>query len=137
VIAAEVEVTIPFHDVDALEIVWHGNYLRYLEVARCAALALIDYDYSQMKESGYSWPMIDVKVRYPRPARFGQRLLVRAELVEWENRLRFEYLIRDAVSGQRLTTAETTQVAVKMSTQEMCFVSPDVLFKKLGLEPPI
>ena len=83
-ICAEIALTIPFHDVDALEIVWHGHYVRYLELARCAVLKLIDYDYQRMRESGYSWPVIDLKVRYPRPARFDQRVLVRAELVEWK-----------------------------------------------------
>lgn len=133
---AEIEITIPFHDVDALEIVWHGHYVRYLEVARCAVLKLIDYDYRQMRDSGYTWPVIDLKVRYPRPAHFEQRIVVRAELVEWENRLVFEYEVFDAETRRRITTAETTQVAVDMKTQEMCFVSPNILFEKLGLEPP-
>lgn len=135
-ICAEIALTIPFHDVDALEIVWHGHYVRYLELARCAVLKLIDYDYQRMRESGYSWPVIDLKVRYPRPARFDQRVLVRAELVEWENRLCFSYEIVDTETRQRLTTADTTQVAVDLATQEMCFESPPVLFRKLGLEPP-
>lgn len=135
-ITAEVEITVPFHDVDALEIVWHGHYVRYLEIARCAALQRIDYDYTQMRDSGYIWPIIDIHVRYPKPARFGQRILVRAKLVEWENRLRFKYEIVDAESGQRLTSAETVQVAVDIATREMCFVSPPILFQKLGLEGP-
>ena len=50
---AEVEVLVPFHDIDAMRIVWHGNYFRYFEVARCALLASIDYDYEQMGASGY------------------------------------------------------------------------------------
>jgi acyl-CoA thioester hydrolase len=136
VICVEIELTIPFHDVDALEIVWHGHYVRYLELARCKALKLIDYDYRQMRESGYSWPVIELKVRYPRPALFDQRVLVRAQLTEWENRLRFTYEVVDAHTKQRLTVAETTQVAVHLATQEMCFESPPILFHKLGLEPP-
>lgn len=135
-ISAEIALTIPFHDVDALEIVWHGHYVRYLELARCAALKLIDYDYQRMRESGYSWPVIDMKVRYPKPARFDQRVLVKAELVEWENRMLFRYEVLDAETRERLTVAETTQVAVDLKTHEMCFESPAILFRKLGLEPP-
>jgi acyl-CoA thioester hydrolase len=135
-ISAEIAITIPFHDVDALEIVWHGHYVRYLELARCAALKLIDYDYQRMRESGYSWPVIDMKLRYPKPAHFDQRVLVKAELVEWENRMLFRYEVVDAETRERLTVAETTQVAVDLKTREMCFESPPVLFRKLGLEPP-
>ena len=88
-----------------------------------------------MQASGFGWPVIDMRLRYIGPASFGQRLRLRAELVEWENRLKIEYLITDAVSGKRLNRASTTQVAVAMATGEMCFVSPRILFDKLGLEP--
>jgi len=135
-ICAQIALTVPFHDVDALEIVWHGHYVRYLELARCAVLKVIDYDYARMRESGYSWPVIELKLRYPQPARFDQRILVRAELVEWENRLCFSYEIVDAETRRRLTTADSTQVAVDLATQAMCFESPPILFRKLGLEPP-
>jgi acyl-CoA thioester hydrolase len=134
-IKAEIAVTIPFHDVDALEIVWHGHYVRYLEVARCEALKKINYGYQEMRNTGFIWPVIEIKVRYPRPARFEQTILVRAELVEWENRMRFQYEVVDSVTGERITTAETTQVAVNEATQEMCFESPPILFEKLGLPP--
>ncbi len=50
---AEVELTIPFHDVDMMGVAWHGNYFRYFEVAREALLNQFNYGYRQMKESGY------------------------------------------------------------------------------------
>ena len=51
--AAEVELTIPFHDVDMMGVAWHGNYFRYFEIAREALLNQFDYGYRQMKASGY------------------------------------------------------------------------------------
>jgi acyl-CoA thioester hydrolase len=133
--SAETELQVQFFDLDPMEIVWHGNYVKYLEIARCALFDSIDYNYVQMKESGYAWPVIDLHVRYAAPASFGQRIKVRATLVEWENRLKIDYVITDAVSGRRLTRASTTQVAVDIATGEMCFVSPRVLFEKLGVQP--
>lgn len=133
---AEIETQVQFFDLDPMAIVWHGHYVKYLEMARCALLDRIDYNYSQMKASGYAWPIIDMHVRYPNPATFGQRLKLRAEIVEWENRLKIDYLITDAVTGKRLTKATTTQVAVDGATGEMCFVSPPVLFEKLGVPLP-
>ncbi|MGZ3236317.1 MAG: acyl-CoA thioesterase [Burkholderiaceae bacterium] len=130
---AEVELQVQFFDLDPMEIVWHGNYVKYLEIARCALLDSIDYNYVQMKESGYAWPIIDMHLRYPGSAIFGQRLKLRAAIVEWENSLKIDYVIRDAETGRRLTRATTTQVAVNMTTGEMCFVSPEVLLKKLGI----
>jgi acyl-CoA thioester hydrolase len=133
---AEVELQVQFFDLDPMQIVWHGNYVKYLEVARCALLDGIGYNYEQMRDSGYMWPIIEMNLRYAGPAAFGQRLLLRAEIVEWENRLRIDYLISDAASGKRLNKATTTQVAVDLKTGEMCFASPAILFEKLGVNPP-
>lgn len=126
---------VQFFDVDAMHIVWHGNYVKYLEVVRCALLDKIGYNYDAMQASGYAWPVVDLSVRYVAPATFGQRILLRADIVEWENRLRIDYLISDAASGKRLTRASTTMVAVDIASKEMCFASPAILYQQLGLEP--
>ena len=133
--SAEAELQVQFFDLDPMQVVWHGHYVKYLEVARCALLDTIDYNYTQMKASGYAWPVIDMHLRYVDSARFGQRLKVRAEIAEWENRLKIDYLITDAASGHRLLRGSTTQVAVDIATREMCFVSPAVLLQKLGISP--
>ena len=133
--SAEVEMQVQFFDLDPMQIVWHGNYVKYLEVARCALLDKIGYNYEQMRDSGYSWPVIDMSLRYIGAAKFGQRLRLRADIVEYESRLRIDYLITDADTGKRLHRATTTQVAVSLETGEMCFVSPPVLLEKLGVKP--
>jgi len=132
---AESETQVQFFDLDPMEIVWHGHYVKYIEIVRGALLDTIDYNYAAMKASGYVWPVIDMHLRYIAPAAYGQRLRLRAEIVEWENRLKIAYLINNAVTGRRLSRATTTQVAVDVATQEMCFVSPAVLFEKLGVSP--
>lgn len=134
--SAEVEMTVQFFDLDPMQIVWHGNYVKYLEVARCALLDKVGYNYIEMRESGYLWPIIDMNLRYVGSAVFGQRLRLRAEIVEYENRLKIDYLISDAETGKRLTRATTVQVAVDVNSGEMCFVSPAVLFEKLGVPAP-
>ncbi|MGH8815540.1 MAG: acyl-CoA thioesterase, partial [Achromobacter pestifer] len=111
-IGAEVEIRVPFFDVDSIHVVWHGHYVKYLEQARCELLDQLGHNYDAMRASGYAWPVIDLHLRYAQPAQFGQRLTVRAELVEWENRLKVNYLILDTASGTRLTRATSEQVAV-------------------------
>ena len=131
----EVEVVPAFYDIDPMEIVWHGHYVKYLELARTALLAKFDYDYPRMRASGYAWPIVDMRLKYVRPAELGQRLVVRAEILEWENRLRIAYAIRDAASGRKLTQASTIQVAVDLATREMLYVCPPVLWERLGVRP--
>ncbi|KRC22673.1 MULTISPECIES: acyl-CoA thioesterase [unclassified Acidovorax] len=131
----EIEITPAFYDIDVMEIVYHGHYVRFLELARSALLAKFDYDYPRMRESGYGWPVVDMRLKYVRPATFGQVLKVRATITEWENRLRIDYLISDAATGQKVNSAHTIQVAVDMQTRAMCFVCPPVLWQRLGVAP--
>jgi acyl-CoA thioester hydrolase len=121
------EITVPFFDVDSINVVWHGHYVKYLEIARCALLDMLGHNYMDMKASGYVWPIIDVQLRYIQAARFGQKLRVRAELIEWQNRLKIHYLISDAQTGERLTRASTVQVAVNLSDGQMQLASPQIM----------
>ncbi|CAI89439.1 acyl-CoA thioesterase (plasmid) [Pseudoalteromonas sp. HL-AS2] len=127
-----VEIEIPFHDCDPMNVVWHGNYPRYLEIARCELLRIFDYDYLQMKDSGFAWPIVDMQIKYVASAVFTQKIKVAAYLKEYENRLRIDYVITDAISNKRITKASTTQVAVEISSKEMQFVSPPILYEKLA-----
>jgi len=126
VLHSDTEILVPFFDIDTMNVVWHGHYVKYLEVARCALLDKIGHNYTTMLESGYAWPVIDMQLRYVRGATFGQTINVRASLVEWENRLKVNYLISDKASGERLTRASTVQVAVEIASREMQLASPKV-----------
>jgi acyl-CoA thioester hydrolase len=130
-IRAEVELTVPFHDVDMLGITWHGHYCKYLEIARCAMLDKIGYDYMVMKATGYVWPIVDLQLRFVRPARFGQRIRVAAELVEWEYRMKIKYRITDVETDEALAKGHTIQAAVDAATGEMSYASPDVFLQRL------
>lgn len=131
-LSASVEIAVPFHDVDAMEVVWHGHYVKYFEIARCALLQRIDYDYPQMQASGYLWPVVDCHLKYVRPALYGQRLVVEAELLEYENRLKVGYEIRDLTTQERLTRGSTVQVAVDAASRELQFVSPKALTDRIA-----
>lgn len=133
---AEVIIDVPFFDVDAMQVVWHGHYVKYLEVARCELLRSFQYDYHEMSESGYMWPIVDMSIKYVGSALFARKIKVRATLKEWENRLKIEYLITDISSGKKLTKASTTQVAIDIATRQMCYESPQILFEKLGYAKP-
>ena len=130
-VEAAVEVEVEFPDLDPMAITWHGHYLRHFESARVALMRKIGYDYPDMQASGYTWPIIEAKLRYVQASRYAQRLHVAAGIEEWEAGLRIGYLITDAESGARITTGYTLQCAVD-ADGEMQLATPDVLLKCLG-----
>ena len=126
-ISAQITCEVAFADVDLAQVVWHGHYLRYLENARWALMRLIGFDLQDMIDSGYLWPIVDLHVKYVRAARFGDRLRVRASLVEWENRLAVNYLVLRAADGERLARGKSVQVAVDANTLALQFTTPQPL----------
>jgi acyl-CoA thioester hydrolase len=130
-LSAEVEIEVPFYDGDPMGVTWHGNYFRYFELARCALLDMIGYNYVDMEASGFAWPIVDTRVKFIRPTRFRQRLRATAVIEEFENRLKIGYTIIDIASGERVTKGYTIQVAVDKASGELCFVSPPVLLEKI------
>jgi acyl-CoA thioester hydrolase len=130
-LTVSVDIKIPFFDVDPMYITWHGHYLKYFEIARCALLEKIDFDYNQMTSSGYAWPIVDMRVKYIKPTRFNQDIIVTASLDEYENRLKIDYVIHDKLTQQKLTAGYTIQVAVDQTNSELCYVSPSILIDKI------
>jgi acyl-CoA thioester hydrolase len=131
-LTTSIEVEVPFHDVDAMNVAWHGHYVKYFEIARCALLRLFDYDYPEMKASGYLWPVVECHLKYVRPALYNQQLRVEATLLEYENRIKVGYEIFDVKSGERLTKGHTVQVAIDAVSHELQYVSPAIVFTNLG-----
>lgn len=124
--------TIPFFDVDSMNIVWHGNYCKYLELARCQLLDKIGYNYRAMAASGFSFPIVDMHLKYIQPLHFEQAIVITATLVEWQYRLKINYLIQDAETGEKLTKAHTIQAAVDMTTNALRFECPDIFVDKVN-----
>lgn len=130
---ATVEFTVPFSDLDPMGVVWHGNYAKYFEYARTKLIQTFDFDHDVMLQSGYLWPIVKLSVKYIKPLRYQQHIHITAYLEEWQNRLKINYLITDCNRAITLTKGYMIQVAVDQRTQKMCFVSPDILLKKLGV----
>jgi acyl-CoA thioester hydrolase len=136
---AEAATKAEFYDLDPMQMVWHGNYPRFLELGRNALLDRIGYGYAEMVATGWSFPVVEMRIKYLRSIYLNQRFLVRAGLVEWENRLVVDYQLVDGASGALLSKARTTQVAVNVLSGELSFVSPPELvagaLRALAAEP--
>jgi len=130
-IYAESEITVEFFDLDPLRIVWHGNYLNYFEIGRRTLLEKIGYSYDDMEKSGYAFPVIEVSVKYLSSLRFRDRAIVKAILMEYENRLLIRYEIRNAQTGQITTKGSSTQMAFDIKKNDSCFVCPQILVEKV------
>ena len=84
-----------FFDVDCMNVVWHGNYVKYLEVARCELLDEIGYNYEAMKADGLAFPVVKIDLKYIKPIFFGDEIEVQAKITDFESFLKIGYVIKN------------------------------------------
>ncbi|AFY38056.1 thioesterase superfamily protein [[Leptolyngbya] sp. PCC 7376] len=90
----EYPITVYPHHTDYAGIVWHGNYINWLEEARVACLKSIGMDYAEFVQLGCDLPVVELNTRYHRPLRMGMEAIVKVRMqemkgvrMEWENRI--------------------------------------------------
>jgi len=100
-----------FDEVDALGIVWHGNYVKYLEDGREAWGRKYGIPYMTIyREHGYSVPLVKLNLDYKRPLRYEEHCVIETRFVNCEAaKIQLEYTIYNE-AGEVVLTAESTQV---------------------------
>lgn len=129
-IADEKKVTAEFFDVDAMNVVWHGNYVKFMEVARCSLLDKIGYGYKEMVKDGYAYPVTSINLKYVKSVYFADTVNIKTYLVEYENCIKIKYEIFNE-NGELCTKAESTQMALKLDTKESCFECSPVFVQRV------
>jgi acyl-CoA thioester hydrolase len=75
-------VRIYFEDTDLSGIVYHANYLRYMERARSDMLRLAGIDQRAYWEAGDgAWALADLSIKYVRPAKLDDALVVTSRVI--------------------------------------------------------
>jgi len=111
---ASVRFSIPFCDVDAMQVVWHGNYFKYFDAARDRLFIEAGIDlYRIVEETGLVFPITRTQTKHIRPLRFRDEVDCKAVLVEAECRLVVDFEIRQAASGTLCAKGRTEQAAVR------------------------
>lgn len=122
---------VPFFDVDAMNIVWHGNYVKYFEIGREALLDKINYGYKRMGADGYMWPMIECYTKHRSPVCYEDKIAIRAMLLDYENFLKIGYVITNLTTNKIACEGFTVQVAVDIKTKETQLVTPKVFLDEI------
>ena len=128
---SEYEVKISFEDLDPMNIVWHGNYMRYMEQARCDMLDKLNYTYTDMRDDGYAYPVAKMNVKYIKPAEFGDILMIKSEIVSVEPSLDIKYVVFNKRTGEKIFEASTMQIGIDTQTRKSIYTPPARLVQAL------
>ena len=125
-IQIEVNIDVPFYDVDPMNVVWHGNYLKYAEIVRTALMDKLNYGYKEMKKDSIIYPIAKMETKFIKPAHFSDKLKLIACLEEYEPVLRIKYTFKNQ-SNNIIFKASSMQICVSTITNESLYVAPHKL----------
>jgi acyl-CoA thioester hydrolase len=129
----EKKFSVPFYDLDPMQVVWHGNYLKYFDTTReelCYALGFDPVAY--YKKSKILFPIVKTSTKHIVSLRHRDQFTCKATLMEARYKIVVDFEIRLNNNGTLCTKGRSEQVAVKYPETEILFEIPDDIRKTLG-----
>lgn len=128
-IKSKTKITIQFNDLDPMNIVWHGNYVKYLEHARCDLFKLLNYTYMDMYNDNYMYPIAKMDLKFIKPVTFGDEIEIETTLEEIEPAIIISYEIFN--KNEKVFKAKSTQIGVLVDSKQSVYEAPKNLIKKI------
>jgi len=129
----EVKLRIPFHDLDPMHVVWHGNYFKYFDIARFELFKQAGVDlYTYSMKRGIIFPVTRSSTKHIIPLRHDDEIICRATVTEAVNKIGIEFEIRLAENGKLCTRGRGEQLAVKLPKMELLLEIPHDVTAALG-----
>lgn len=125
-----VELEVPFHDVDSMQIVWHGNYFKYFEIGRTALMRSIGLDGRAGPLASYRLVIIESKCRHVYPLRYGDRFRVDSWFEDVDVRLNVAFEIINLSAGRRTAKGHTI-LATLDASGELLLSTPHAILRRI------
>ena len=128
---ASTQIRVRYAETDQMNVVYHGNYAQYFEASRGEAIRGLGITYREMENAGVIMPVVELNIKYLRPAHYDDLLTVVTELRVWptDHRIRFHHEVYNE-SGKLLTTGSILLYFLKASDMSKTLI-PEMLAEKL------
>jgi acyl-CoA thioester hydrolase len=129
----EVKMKVSFFDLDPMQIVWHGNYLKYFDDARMELFDHLGVDLFEFHDrTRYIFPIIRSSVKHIRPLKRGDEFICRATVKDARSKIVVAFEIRLVADGMVCAKGTTEQAAVLSPEMEMVYTIPEEISRALG-----
>lgn len=113
-----------FSEIDSMQIVWHGEYVRYFEDGREAFGKQYGLDYMSIYREGYMVPIVDLTCQFKQSLSFGEEAIIETRYLACEAaKIKFEYVIYRATDQSVVATGSTIQVFLNLN-KELELINP-------------
>lgn len=88
---SETTLRVRYAETDQMNVVYHGNYAQYFEVARAEAIRELGFTYKEMEAMGVVMPIVELHTKFLRPAVYDDLLTIKTQLREMPTDHRIEF----------------------------------------------
>ena len=118
-ISNKTEIRVRYADTDKMEFVYNGKYLEYFEVGRTELLRSTGLPYTRVEKEGYQLPLIEANLKYFKPARYDDILIVEASLQElYSAKVHIDYKIFNKETSDLLVEGFTDHMFIKVESKK-------------------
>ena len=118
-----------YSDTDAYGVVWHGSYLRWLEMGRVGICEMLGHNLIDLKEKDIVLPVVNLNVKYKMSAKLNDIVVTETEISEFNGfTVKFKQIIRSKETGKVCIDAEVSVVAID-NNGKLYRKMPEVLAK--------
>ncbi len=126
-ITSRASVSVRYAETDMMGVVYHGSFIPWLEIGRTALLKEHGVPYRELEAEGFFLPVLEVSLRYLRPAKYDDTVIVTTFLREKPSlRIRMEYELHRG--NELIATAFSLHAFIDRSGKP---VRPPVAFTKM------
>ncbi|MED4015227.1 acyl-CoA thioesterase [Sutcliffiella cohnii] len=110
------EIEVRYAETDQMGVVYHANYLVWMELGRTQIIKDLGFSYAAMEEDGVISPVIDIQVSYKKPLRYGEMATIKTWIDQYDGfRVVYGYEIFTP-TGETALTGTSSHVCVKKDT---------------------
>jgi acyl-CoA thioester hydrolase len=119
------ETRVRFSEIDSMAVVWHGNYLKYLEDGRESFGRQYELGYYDVFDYGFTIPVVKLDISYTQHTRYNDSLIIETQFVNSEAaKIIFDYKIYRKSDNALVVKARSIQVFVN-SSGELQLTNPE------------
>ncbi len=97
-------IRVRYAEADPMNVVYYGNYAQYFEVGRVESMRALGLSYKTMEEMGIMLPVVELNIKYLRPAKYDDLLTIKSQIKQLptDHRIQFDQEIYNE-EGKLLT----------------------------------
>ena len=127
----EIKTRIRYAETDQMGVVYHGNYVQFIEMGRTEWLRTLGISYKEMEAAGVMLPVISIQINYKKSAYYDDVLTVKTTLKKLPSvKIEFDYEIYNE-KGEIITQGNTVLAFINMKTNRP-MKCPEHLLEKLS-----